>query len=375
MIHKGYFVIADITGYTAFLTSSELDHAQDMLKNLFETILDQVKPPLIVSNYQGDAILTYAPEAGVLQGQTLLELIENVYFAFSRKLENIRHATTCSCRACANISNLDLKLFAHYGEYVIQDMRGKQELGGPDVIVAHRMMKNQVKEKTGIKAYALFTDAAIQRLGLQALCVQLAAHCETYEHIGEVQMWVHDLKAAYDRERERNPVFVKPEDAWLTLEHDFRMPPAIVWDCLNKPEFRRRYMHAEGFYITNLNKGRVDVGSVNHCAHGKGQETLLTVLDWHPFDYVTVDTALSGDMHGVFTTYLQPIPGGTHVTWAFAKPEGIGMKGKIAVRFALPSVRKMLNQVFTSAPAVIDQKIAEDGLGAVITLSATPATA
>ncbi|MFN8448083.1 MAG: DUF2652 domain-containing protein [Anaerolineae bacterium] len=372
MINKGYFVIADITGYTAFLTGSELDHAQDILKSLFETILDQIKPPLTVSNYQGDAILTYAPEAAVLQGQTLLELIENVYFAFTRKRENIRHATTCQCRACANIPNLDLKLFAHYGEYVLQDMRGKQELGGTDVIVAHRMMKNQVKEQTGIKAYALFTDTAINQLGLQGMCVQLEAHAETYEHIGEVQMWVHDLKAAYDRERERNPVVVTPDDAWATVAHDFKLPPALMWDYINKPENSRRYMNAVGMYVTNMDKGRVGVGAVNHCAHGGDAETLMTILDWRPFDYVTLHTTLPMHMHGVYTTHFQAIPGGTRVIWAFRRPEGADLRGKAISRFVMPKFREEMIKIFNGCAGIIEGIIAEEGVGQVIDFTPTP---
>ena len=375
MIQKGYFVIADITGYTAFLTGSELDHAQDILKSLFETLLDQIKPPLSISNYQGDAILSYAPESGILQGQTLLELIENVYFAFTRKRENIRHSTTCTCRACANIPNLDLKLFVHYGEYVVQDMRGKQELGGPDVIIAHRMMKNQVREKTGVKAYTLLTDAAIQKLGLQGMCIQMAAHSETYEHIGEVQMWVYDLKAAWERERERNPVRVEKEGAWFKAEADFPLPPALVWDYLNKPEYRRQWQVAEGFYITNLDKGRVGVGSVNHCAHGENAETLMTILDWRPFDYMTVDSTVPMHMHSLITTYLDATPGGTHVTWVFSKPTAVDAFGKIAAPLAQGKMHTILTNMFTLAPQIINKLIAENGVGQVIQFTAQPTTA
>lgn len=55
-IQKGIFVIADITGYTAFLTQSELDHAHEILKTLFDTLLNNIKTPLQISNFQGDAI-------------------------------------------------------------------------------------------------------------------------------------------------------------------------------------------------------------------------------------------------------------------------------------------------------------------------------
>ncbi len=374
MIQKGYFAIADITGYTAFLTGSELDHAQEILKSLFETLHEQIKPPLMISNYQGDAILTYAPEAAVMQGQTLLEIIENIYFAFSRKRETIHQATTCKCRACANIPNLDLKLFVHYGEYVFQSMRDRQELSGPDVIVAHRMMKNTVKEKTGVKAYTLFTDAAIQKLGLAGMCVQMQTHSESYDHIGEVPMWVYDLKAAWERERERNPIQIKREDAWVRVEHDFKLPPALIWDYLGKSEYRARWMQVKGFYTTNLNKGRVGAGSVDHCAHGDDSETVMRILDWHPFDYVTADTGLPMHIHAPMTTYLEATPDGTHVTWVFARPEGADLIGRLAVPMIVTKFKQMVTQSFTQAGPIIDKIIEEEGVGKVISFTAQPAS-
>ena len=38
MARKGYFILTDISGYTEFLTRSELDHAQDALQNLFDVL-------------------------------------------------------------------------------------------------------------------------------------------------------------------------------------------------------------------------------------------------------------------------------------------------------------------------------------------------
>lgn len=370
MISKGCFVIADITGYTAFLTGSELDHAQDILKSLFDTLLEQLKPPLIISNFQGDAILSYIPEGGILQGQTVLELVENVYFAFLRKRENIQHATTCTCRACANIHSLDLKFFVHHGEYVLQDMQGKSELNGPDVIIAHRMMKNTVKEETGLRAYALFTDAAVQTLGLGGMCVQMQAHTESYEHIGDVAMWIYSLADAWQRERERHPVKVEPESAWVKVEADFDAPPALIWDILNKPDVRVRWMGVEGMTISNLNQGRVGVGSVNHCAHGENAETLMTILDWHPFDYVTLDTSYPLRSRGMYTTYLQPTATGTRVTWALEKPQGVDLLGKLLFRASQAKFHQLMEQIYFGSAAKI-RELSVEMLNAQVTFPPT----
>ena len=62
MVQKGYFIITDITGYTAYLSKSELDHAHEILKSLFDAQVMTIKPPLVISNFQGDAILSYVSE-------------------------------------------------------------------------------------------------------------------------------------------------------------------------------------------------------------------------------------------------------------------------------------------------------------------------
>ena len=59
MAQNGFLLIADITGYTMFLTRSELEHAQGILDALFKSIFAEIKAPIILSNLQGDAALAY----------------------------------------------------------------------------------------------------------------------------------------------------------------------------------------------------------------------------------------------------------------------------------------------------------------------------
>ena len=40
------FLIADISGYTGYLTTVELDHAQDILADLISTIVTSLQPAL-----------------------------------------------------------------------------------------------------------------------------------------------------------------------------------------------------------------------------------------------------------------------------------------------------------------------------------------
>jgi len=195
MIKKGYFIITDITGYTIFLTETELDHAHHIIHALFESQLDVIGAPLQISNFQGDAILCHVPEETVGQGADLMHLVDAIYDAFSAKIAEMQIDPPCGCNACSNITMLDLKMFMHYGEYLVKTVGTSDEIIGSDVITAHRMMKNDVPEKTGIHSYLLITETALKKLGLENAS-KFVDYSQNYEHIGEVAMNVTQLGTA-----------------------------------------------------------------------------------------------------------------------------------------------------------------------------------
>ena len=116
---SGHLLIADISGYTQYLTSSELEHAQEVLTSLMGLLIDRTLPPLRVAGLQGDAVFSYGIGGGTLGGQSLVEMIEGPYVAFRRAIEQMVLNTTCQCNACANISTLDLKFLVHHGTFSI----------------------------------------------------------------------------------------------------------------------------------------------------------------------------------------------------------------------------------------------------------------
>src|SRR5215217_7773673 len=232
MVNKGYFIITDISGYTEYLTGSELDHANDILQSLFDAQLKAVKHPFLISGFRGDAIFMYVPETNFVQPQSFIEALENFYIVFADTLQQMQYNTTCTCRACKNMSMLDLKMCIHYGEYLIQTLGDREELLGADVIVPHRMLKNHVIEKTGIKSYALFSEVAAQKLHLLAYCQEAVPHSESYEHLGEVAMCVRDLQAVWEAYKEKSRQFVDAQEAWVKWEGNIPFPPALIWEFL-----------------------------------------------------------------------------------------------------------------------------------------------
>ena len=73
----------------------------------------------------------------------------------------MRQATSCECNACVRIPDLNLKFVIHHGVILRQRVAGRVELLGSDVILVHRLLKNDVVGSTGIEAYALFTQQCV----------------------------------------------------------------------------------------------------------------------------------------------------------------------------------------------------------------------
>lgn len=322
MANKGFFIITDISGYTEYLTESELDHAHEILQSLFDAQLKHIKFPLKISGFRGDAIFMYTPEACFVNPQSFVETLENLYVVFSETLQQMQFNTTCPCRACRNIHKLDLKMCIHYGEYIVQKLGDREELLGADVIVPHRMLKNHVIEQTGVTAYALFSEAAANALRLSELSQPLIQHTETYEHLGEVKMQVFDLRSVWTNLQERKRRFVNKEDAWMSFEIDIPYPPALVWEILNTPSLEGRVLMLDVAERTDSMGGRVREQAEFHCAHGDSH-FYAKMLDWKPFEYYTIRQRAEpfGNIEYDQTRRLIPIENGTRLIVTIGKPE------------------------------------------------------
>ena len=160
-----YFAIADISGYTNFLAGVELDHAQDIIADFMNTVVKGLRPPFRLAKFEGDAAFVYAI-AEKLDGSLLQDAIDSAYFKFRRRVRDVKQASSCECKACVAMSDLDFKFVVHHGQMVKQKMGGREELAGRDVILVHKLLKNTVSEKVGSRAYAVYSDACIKTLGV-----------------------------------------------------------------------------------------------------------------------------------------------------------------------------------------------------------------
>jgi uncharacterized protein YndB with AHSA1/START domain len=319
--------IADITGYTRFLAGAELDHAQDILADLTNTVVTSLRSTLRLAKLEGDAVFLYVITEAV-DGPALQDTIESSYFAFHRRLRDIRQASSCECNACVLVPNLDLKFVIHHGHVIRQRIGTSEELVGSDVIVVHRLLKNRVTELTGIGAYALYTDACLAAMNMDdPAAAGMVRHVEAFDDVGDIGGWVADLRAAWSAEQERSRVVVEAKDALATYEATLDAPPTLVWEYLTSPALRPLWqLGVEAVLRDSGPPGRRGIGTVNHCMHGK-DVIIEEVVDWEPPDHVTYRS-------------LVPAPGAPKLLNMFQLAEiGDGRTG-LVFRFARPRKKK-----------------------------------
>ena len=285
----------------------------------------------------------------------LLDTIERCYFGFRRRRRDVRQATSCECNACARIPDLDLKFVVHHGAAILQKVAGRQELLGSDVIVAHRLLKNEVVEKLGVHAYALISQQCIDASDIDPAALGMVGHSESYDRIGDVPAWVHDLERRWQEEEARARVFVTPEESKLTLSIPTNVPPQVAWEFLTKPGQRMSWQPwVTEVTIKGATGGRRGPGSANHCMHGR-DAVVEEILDWRPYDYVTDRTILdtpTGPVKVLHTIELEPDAAGTTIHFRFGAPKTrreqalmkeIGAAYGQALRSSIPSLIAQLD--------------------------------
>jgi hypothetical protein len=201
-----YLLLADISGYTRFMAGVERDHGLDftagipaaypILGGLLGAVTEGLEPDFAVVKLEGDAVFAAAPAAALDgRGDQVVQGLRTMYRAFvdsrTRALPSADHV----CTACPAVAGLDLKVVLHRGQAVRQTVGSGSDLLGPAVTLAHRLLKNSVRERIGSWPYLLLTHAAATALGLPQIGL---AHHEEYPDAGHVDGRVVELDARRD---------------------------------------------------------------------------------------------------------------------------------------------------------------------------------
>jgi Protein of unknown function (DUF2652) len=189
-IENGALVLADISGFTAFVTATELEHGPLIIAALLEEVIGKLSPPLEIQEVEGDAVFALGLDRVLVPPAGLLDLLEGAFAAFRQRQQELQADESCSCNACSNVAGLDLKIVAHHGSFLRHAVGGRSQVAGTNVILAHRLLKNRLASK---RAYLMLTEAALRWIGVDPIRAGLVAHTERYDYLGDVRCFVRDL--------------------------------------------------------------------------------------------------------------------------------------------------------------------------------------
>lgn len=352
---SGFLVIADLTGYTAYLSGSEIEHAPAIAGDLLETVVGRLEPPFRLTKFEGDAAFLFV-EDGRADGSLLLDAIEASYLAFRRRLRSIDQATSCDCNSCRLAPRLDLKVFAHHGAFVWSRIVGRDELAGSAVIVVHRLLKGAGADARRANGFALFTADAVEALGLDPDALGLEPGVESIEHLGQVSTFTLDLEARWQAESGQRRLDIAEAAVAFSVEAMLAAEPSVVWAYLTSPALRTRWEGPIRIEETSAG-GRRGVGTTAQCVTGR-LATLEEIVDWQPYDRVAWRLAVPGVGPVAATAELDPIDRGTHLRLRWAPQGGTPVDERALERLwvAKKAAYRRLETVIAGALPVVEQR-------------------
>ena len=308
-LERGYLLLADLSGYTAYLAESEPEHGPMIAGDFIETVVGQLRGAFRLEKLEGDAAFLWAPVDRV-SGATLLDAVDAAYFGFQRRLQSVSQATACSCEACTRMPQLDLKFVVHLGDVLRQHIAGREELAGRDVIIAHRLLKGSSVERVGAHSYLLLTDAALVGLDLDASSLGTVPLTEAYEGLGPIHGHLLDLGTRWIDEQGRLDRPLPAGRLVARFERLVPLAPRAAWELLTTPTGRTSW---EG--MTSVDQSRTKphgVGSLSTCVVGR-LKTVEEVVDWRPYETFArqVDVARLGRWTSVYR--VSELANGAHV--------------------------------------------------------------
>jgi len=191
MTEKATILIPDISGFTEFVTRTELDHSSHIINELLNLIISQNYSGFSLSEIEGDAVLFYK-KGDILSKQSLIKQCMDIFSKFHEQLKYIERDVVCRCGACQTASQLSLKFIIHYGAIKEFRIANIVKASGIDMIIAHRLLKNNINSNE----YILLSSSCLECLPDKEETAGLnwRRHIENYPAIGDVELEFADLE-------------------------------------------------------------------------------------------------------------------------------------------------------------------------------------
>ena len=290
--------IPDISGYTKFVQTTEIEHSQHVIAELLEVLIAANTQELKLAEIEGDALFFYK-ESSIPSQEKLLAQIETMFTAFYSHLKLIEKNRICPCNACATAPELQLKIIAHCGDLEFLEVQGSHKPFGGAVIQSHRVLKNSVPSDN----YALITAALGKIIGLAPNYRSALFHFRE----GEDTYDEHSLSYSYshiDIENLKLQVYERPKEVDLSsyqpsfvLEREFPVAANELLETITN--YTYRYQWVNGIEEVTFAENEVTrIGSEHTCVIGGKHLNFVTV---------SKKSASGGDIYGELTTSPRPV--------------------------------------------------------------------
>jgi hypothetical protein len=189
-LKKIFMILFDISGYTRFMRAHQdrIVHAEQIIGELLSTIITTARSPFVFYEIAGDAVTFYVEsDESPAMAREVWEQVDTVFEAFrKREKELFEQNVDMPCDLCTGCSRLKLKAVLHHCEAVFTKLHGLQKIAGPDVILAHKLLKNRVQAREYIIVTTEFYFVGAMMTPMGALLQGEA--CEGFGDIG-ILVW------------------------------------------------------------------------------------------------------------------------------------------------------------------------------------------
>lgn len=272
-------LIPDISGFTQFVNQVEMSHGQSIIQELLETLIDSNITGLQISEVEGDAILFYRL-GNELPPEMIAAQCKKMFISFHQQIKKYEDARICDCGACVKATKLTLKIVIHQGTVSFFNLRGNDKLYGPDVIVAHRLLKNNIPEHE----YMLATNnIPIEQVAVSGKedhrWIQIIKGSCEYD-LGRVDYVYSPFRALYND----IPEPAKPDVKLYRVKNPFRFeteinaPAELVYEALIDLPGRINFM--EGVKEVNVHDERHNkinrIGTRHECIRENNSSDMIT---------------------------------------------------------------------------------------------------
>jgi hypothetical protein len=192
-------LIPDISGFTEFMTTTELSHGSQAINMLIDAIVAPIGDEYEVAEIEGDAVLMIK-KGPAPSKKEICDICLMILNSFHAQRQWILKHSVCPCGACLCIGQLTVKFIVHHGPVAEIKVGRFVKQSGTDLIVAHRLLKNGIDNHE----YLLITEKLLQQVpdSAENLGMDWVKSSEQYNSLGKVEFQFARLNAIRQKYQE-----------------------------------------------------------------------------------------------------------------------------------------------------------------------------